>query len=311
MYIKSINIEKIGCFSEIEFKLFPGINFITGINGSGKTTVLVIAYSMFQNEEMFQYNADSGEVSQIILGIEKVLNLMQKMKNIQFIITINSRIVIENIEKYNVLNLLDKNEYKRRYLSLDYRNFSKQSITKQLVNLSASDDALQETKIVKYQVNNIVDEEERRNVEFKEIKGSNPCETIVATAEIYIVAFLNSWVSGIGTIKWGINDDGRIVGVNLPRDKRDIIRRKLSERLSQIRPYLSSDLVHINFREIVDEKGELMPEQYVVEISVRAVMYEELFATSKNEVYMKTESGKRKLNAHEVQLGLKERLKRN
>ena len=48
----------------------------------------------------------------------------------------------------------------------------------------------------------------------------------------------------------------------------------------------------------------------MVEIYVKTVRSEELFATSKNEVYMKTESGKRKLTPHEVQLELKARLKK-
>lgn len=439
MYIKSINIENVGCFSNIHFDLSPGINLIAGINGSGKTTALVTIYSMFQNEELFQYNetSESEEISQIILNIksnnenlkikkrytnghneivfstfrdiekiskidrkkiflwnveeifhsgmslsakdikraidfmhlyeideiekyekifvenrkhylmsggqqtfikilsilsmlpegsvllmdeafaridsytiERILNLMQKMNNIQFIISIGSYAVTENMEKHNILHLSDKFEYKRRFLTVNYRNFSKQSIAKQLLNLSTSEDVLQETKIIRYQINSAVDEEEKRDVEFKEIKGSNPCDTIVATAEIYIVAFLNSRSSGIGTIKWGIDNSGTVVGVNLSRDQRDVVRRKLTERLSQIEPYLSPDLVHINFWEIVDEQGKLIPELYIVEISVKAEMHDELFATSKNEVYMKTESGKRKLSAHEVQLELKARLER-
>lgn len=48
------------------------INLITGVNGSGKTTVLVTIYSMFQYEDLFQYNdtSESEEISQIILDIK-------------------------------------------------------------------------------------------------------------------------------------------------------------------------------------------------------------------------------------------------
>lgn len=436
MYIRSINMEKIGCFAEIELKFQPGVNILYGENASGKTTVLSAMYSMFQNKEIFQCDPDSDEVSTIALEIcsesediqlkkryvkgrseivvnnldeiiklakienkkvflwngeevfhrkdtlsvkdieraisfmnsqgmeeaekygsfftenhkyylmsggqqiflkflsvlpilpqgsvllidevftrldscmaDKMLKLMQRMKSTQFIITMSTAYEIHNSDEYNVDVLFRMNNQKI-YLSVNYRRYSKQSIMEQLSNVAESEETTQEKRIVKYQIDKIVEEEERRDVEFKEIKGLNPCDTIVATAEIYIVAFLNSQASERGVIKWGISDDGRVVGVKLTREERDAIRRKLFERIAQIQPYLSADMVHIEFSEIIDQEGELLPEQYVVEIYVKSVRSEELFATSKNEVYMKTESGKRKLTPHEVQLELKARLKK-
>ena len=55
--------------------------------------------------------------------------------------------------------------------------------------------------VVKYELNRTVDETEKRNVEFKEIRGQNPCRSIVDNAEIYINAFLNSRVSGTGVMR--------------------------------------------------------------------------------------------------------------
>lgn len=437
MYIRSINMEKIGCFTEIELKFRPGVNILYGENASGKTTVLSAMYSMFQSKEFFQCDSDPDEVSTIALGIcsdnediqlkkryvngrseivvnnfdeiiklakiennkvflwngeemfhrkdtlsvkdieraisfmnsqgmeeaeqygsfftenhkyylmsagqqiflkilsilpilpqgsvllmddvfagldsctsDRLIKLVQQMKDIQFIISMCVAHKICNLDEYNVQILPVMNNQRKIYLSVNYRRYSKQSIMEQLSNVAESEETTQEKKIVKYQIDKIVDEEERRNVEFKEIKGLNPCDTIIATAEIYIVAFLNSWMPEMGVIKWGISDDGKVVGVKLTREERDAIRRKLFERIAQIQPYLSADMVHIDFSEIIDQEGELLPEQYVVEICVKTVRSEELFATSKNEVYMKTESGKRKLTPHEVQLELKARLKK-
>lgn len=437
MYIRSINIEKIGCFPKIELKFQPGVNLLFGSNGSGKTTVLSAIYSMLQNREIFQCAPDADGISTISMRIcndnediklvkryakgrpeivfkhfeeiikaakidnkkvflwngeetlrgsdilsikdieraigfmksqgmeeveeygsffteshkyylmsggqqmllsffsilsllpegsvllmddvlayldihmvDRLLKQMQQIKNIQFIIAMCAAYGIQNLDECNVQTLPPMYDQRKFYLLVNYRRYSKQSIMKQLSNVAESEDATQEKKIVRYQLNRIIDEEERRDVEFKEIKGHNPCDTIIATAEIYIVAFLNSQALQRGVIKWGISDDGRVVGVRLTREDRDTIRRKLFERIAQIQPYLSADLVHIEFSEIIDQDEELLPEQYVVEIYVKTVRSEELFATSKNEVYMKTESGKRKLTPHEVQVELKARLKK-
>lgn len=93
-----------------------------------------------------------------------------------------------------MINLPEVTASGKRYMSVDYRGYAKRYITEQLIK--AVDNAW-DKKIVKYQINRQVEEEENRNTEFKEIKGNNPCDTIVATAEIYIVAFLNSRVSGV------------------------------------------------------------------------------------------------------------------
>lgn len=69
MYIRSLNLEKIGCFTKTELKFQPGVNILFGSNGSGKTTVLSAIYSMFQNREIFQCVPDSDEISTISMKI--------------------------------------------------------------------------------------------------------------------------------------------------------------------------------------------------------------------------------------------------
>lgn len=61
--------------------------------------------------------------------------------------------------------------------------------------------------------NEVLALEETRHCEFKEVKGSNPINTIRNTADEYVVVFLNS--EG-GSIFWGIRDVDRVVvGVTL------------------------------------------------------------------------------------------------
>ena len=69
--------------------------------------------------------------------------------------------------------------------------------------------------IIKYMLNHEVKEVEKRNIEYKEIKGNNPINSIIDVAEIYINSFLNSRVVGIGTIKWGISDKRIVKGVKI------------------------------------------------------------------------------------------------
>lgn len=194
-------------------------------------------------------------------------------------------------------------------MSCNYERYFYKDIKEKLSAFDANSEQISDTKpIVKYHLNDLVNEEENRNVEFKEIKGNNPCESIISNAEIYIIAYLNSWETGYGIIKWGISDEGRIKGVTLLKEDRDNIRKKLTERISQVKPYISQDLLHISFAEIIDDSGDIIPEVYIVEIAIESIKKEELFSTSKGEVYIKTEGGKIKLNSYEIQHELRRRM---
>ena len=161
--------------------------------------------------------------------------------------------------------------------------------------------------IVKYMLNQEVKETEKRNIEYKEIKGSSPINAIIDVAEIYINAFLNSRVVGIGTIKWGISDKRIVKGVKLSKDDQDVISRKIAERVGQMKPYVSSDCVEVIFQNIADE-SKIIEELYVVEVVVKSWTNDILFSTSKGEVYIKTEGGKKKLDAYGIQEELRGRL---
>jgi hypothetical protein len=202
---------------------------------------------------------------------DKLYDVMDKIKDVQFILTSNSGLQINR--SYHKIDLLAEKGYGRNAsLSFDYERLLLRDIKKKLSRFDSNIEIEENKKpIIKYRMNEDVSEEENRNVEFKEIKGNNPCDSIVSTAEIYIVAFLNSWVTGFGIIKWGISDSGKVKGVRLLKEDRDNIRKKLAERISQIEPYLSQDLLHISFQEIIDDNDKIIPEVYILEILIEAI----------------------------------------
>ena len=71
MKISSVEISNLGFFRKIKMEFNPqNINVIIGANGSGKTTILSILYSMFQEREKIKYS-NAGETAHIVLNIEE------------------------------------------------------------------------------------------------------------------------------------------------------------------------------------------------------------------------------------------------
>lgn len=138
-------------------------------------------------------------------------------------------------------------------------------------------------------------------IELKEIKGNRPCNSIIANAEIYVNAYLNSSLQETGKIFWGVANDRIITGVRLSYEEIDTIQRKISEVLNQAEPYVSPDLYNIKFNKIATASGEIQPDTYIVEVDVFPYSGDWLYATSKGEVFIKTPGGKRKLSNLEIQ----------
>lgn len=147
-----------------------------------------------------------------------------------------------------------------------------------------------------------VDLEEMHNCEFKEIKGNNPTGSISSLVDEYVVAWLNSMKSG-GKIYWGIrNDDRIVVGINVDYRTRDEIRRVVTDKLMQINPKIPPSSYSIEFFQVLDDKSLPIQDLYVLEVSVPQPSSEVmLYATGKNEVFIKTDSGKKKLDVFELQ----------
>jgi predicted HTH transcriptional regulator len=150
--------------------------------------------------------------------------------------------------------------------------------------------------------------QESRVCEFKEVKGSNPLGAIKGVVDQYAVAFLNAGLSQEGAIFWGIRDGDRtIVGVQLRPDECDELKRIVTERLHQIVPPIAPTAYQIALHPVCDGAA-VIDDLYIVEVRVPSVRQTLLYATGGQEVYVKTDAGKRKLSALELQQELVRRL---
>ncbi|WLG16652.1 RNA-binding domain-containing protein [Bacillus cereus] len=164
-------------------------------------------------------------------------------------------------------------------------------------------------EIIKYIKNNYLEQDEHRFIELKEVQGKNPISSIISIVDQYVVAYLNEFSKHPGMIIWGITDnEKKIVGVNLNYKQRDELRKQVSEKIAKIEPSIPPSSFKINLVKVYNNKMEEIPDLYVVEVLVEPYINDNfLFCTSKNEVYIKTDGGKRKLTPVEIQ---KEVLKR-
>ena len=116
-----------------------------------------------------------------------------------------------------------------------------------------------------YYYGDILQEEESKELEYKEIKGNNPIGSIIQNASVYTVAFLNTNKIQQGCIKWGITDDRVVQGVNLSKKQKDEIRKRISEEFIGIKPYLGADDYEINFADVYNKTGRILKDTYIVE----------------------------------------------
>jgi hypothetical protein len=140
--------------------------------------------------------------------------------------------------------------------------------------------------------------EETRYVEFKEIQGPSPMNSIKANADQYAVALLNN--QG-GRIFWGVRDpDKVVVGLTVTYPQRDEIKREVTSKLSKIQPAVSMQEFSLEFYPVQDELGQFIPDLYVFEIDVPRGSPTQLYATENHAVWMKTDAGKVRLTHDQV-----------
>lgn len=150
--------------------------------------------------------------------------------------------------------------------------------------------------------------QEDRTCEMKEVKGGNPVSSIKSVVDQYAVAFLNAGLPQEGAILWGIRDEDRkIVGVPLTDRMCDELRRVVTEKLHQITPPLSPTAYQIHLHPVTDGSDHIR-DLYVVEVRIPATRRTLLFSTGSHEVYVKTDAGKKKLSAVEIQQELLRRV---
>lgn len=149
--------------------------------------------------------------------------------------------------------------------------------------------------------------QESRSCELKEVKGANPLGSIKSVVDQYVVAFLNAGTPQEGAIFWGIRDEDLVItGVTLSDQECDALRRIVTEKLHQITPPIPPTKYRIELHQ-VSNGTKLIPNLYVVEVRVPSIRKTLLFATGSQEIYVKTDSGKKKLSALEIQYELLDR----
>lgn len=168
---------------------------------------------------------------------------------------------------------------------------------------SRMDDNTNKTKVkLEYIRDTILQRDENRYIEFKEVKGNNPINSIISLIDQYVVAFLNDYKSEEGIIIWGITDqDGKVVGIELDRNQRDKIRREISEKLSKISPSIPKSSYELDLINVIDGNNNKIKDLFVLEVRVKYTKSKYLYSTASGEIYIKTDGGKKKLNMIDVQ----------
>jgi len=153
-------------------------------------------------------------------------------------------------------------------------------------------------KKIRFIRNQPVPIEETLPYEFKEVTAKNPVAPIKSAADIYAVAFLNR--NG-GSVFWGIRDGDRVVvGVRLESRHRDEVRIAIDVKLGQINPRILPDHCGIVFHDVL-ENGRPVPDLFVVELHVPPLPKgKNLYRTARGEVFVKTDSGKKKLTNEQI-----------
>src|SRR5262249_17829519 len=122
---------------------------------------------------------------------------------------------------------------------------------------------------------------------------AGPVDAIVNAADENAVAFLNS--EG-GRIYWGIRNEDRVVtGVHLSYQQRDILRRNINAKMSQIEPRLDPSLYRMLIHEVLDEHGNTVPDRCVVELFVPAGDSIQTYFTAGGEAWVRVDGSKQKL----------------
>ena len=160
----------------------------------------------------------------------------------------------------------------------------------------------------RYAVGQVFPLPEGRTCELKEVKGANPVASIKNTVDEYAVAFLNAGIPQEGRILWGIRDaDRRIVGVRLSDSQCDQLKRAVTEQLHKITPPIAPTAYRVELHPVSDGH-EPVADLYIVEVRIPATRRTLLFATGGHDVWVKTDAGKKKLSAVELQQELLRRV---
>jgi hypothetical protein len=141
----------------------------------------------------------------------------------------------------------------------------------------------------------VVNFEENNTCEFKDVK----LQQIINLIDEYAVAYSNA--EG-GRIFFGIRDDGKVEGIELPNPTmKDEIRQKIINKLFHVKPPLSTRAIEIKFHK-VSRDGKDNPGRYVLEVVIPKPIQPTIYRTQNGTVYIKTASGSKKCTSEEVEV---------
>jgi hypothetical protein len=139
-----------------------------------------------------------------------------------------------------------------------------------------------------------VEMEENRIYEFKSVTSKNPVKAISDSSEDYICAYLNS--NG-GKLFYGIDDNGKVSGVYLTKEDKDLLRQQINVKVAQIEPHIDPTSMVFYFHNVEDQNYIQLEDQYVVEIIVPPSYEKQLYFTGSNKAWIKTDGAKQQLRS--------------
>ncbi|WP_432664524.1 DNA methyltransferase [Wukongibacter baidiensis] len=141
--------------------------------------------------------------------------------------------------------------------------------------------------------------EEDSQHEFKDISRSEkPIKRILEEVGKYSVAFKNN--KG-GSLFFGINDTGKIIGVKLSSKERDLTRREIEAKLKRTKPSLLPGEFDIEFHQIYDSERHEINELFIVELIIYVSIHREAFYKSQNgSYYIKAPAALRKIKSEQI-----------
>jgi hypothetical protein len=229
-------------------------------------------------------------------------NTIKFLMGLLNILSRNQQIILfsspAHVEKEDIVYSLSLQNHTLSNLAYNYE-FTEKLLYSQSKEIPHNQD---KPVIIRYILDTQLQEEEYRQVEFKEIKGKNPIDSIKNVVDEYVVAFLNDYTNYKGMIIWGITDiERKIIGVKLDYNQRDTLRRVITEKLSKINPSIPPSSYNVQLQPVYDRGKNQIKDLYIVEVLVETTRSKLLYATAGNEVFIKTDGGKKKLTSMEIQ----------
>ena len=286
MIIDTVEISNLGLWENLFLKFDKSINIIQGENGVGKTTLLALLYSLFHDSGIIKFTNKNQEayICMNLHDSKEKLVLKKVYKKGQSGYFVSSFADIKKIARME--------ENKVFIFSGEFLDYDCQLNTKMIKNAM---------KLLKN-----VDMERYFSLAYEGVYMSQGQQSVIQILNLLYLIPSNSILlldAPFAKVDSKIRNNLIEVMKRL-KDVQIILTTTITEETEE---NVSSDCVEVIFQNIADE-SKIIEELYVVEVVVKSWTNDILFSTSKGEVYIKTEGGKKKLDAYGIQEELRGRL---